>query len=120
MNYPKKRFYFLRIIKEKNISGDEYKVQLSNGIKVDFDMNGEWTQVEAGVANQSVGSLFLPQISRDYLNKNYSEIGIKSIDKDSRGIDVELLNNIDLKFDLNGNFTCRLKKASLRSFFCVL
>ena len=114
-NLPEKSNQFLKnnfgsetiqnVVKEANINGDEYKVQLSNGVKVDFDANGDWKQVEAGIANQSVGALFLPQITRDYLNKNYPEIGIKSIDKDEKGIDIELLqNNVDLKFDTNGKF----------------
>lgn len=91
-------------IKENDIRGDEYKVQLSNGIKIDFDANGEWKEVKSEVANQSVGALFLPQVTRDYLAKNYSNIGIKSVDKDNKGIDVELNNDIDLKFDPSGNF----------------
>jgi len=92
------------IIKEADATGDEYKVQLGNGIKIDFDANGEWKEVKAELANQSVGALFLPQNIRDYLTKNYPEIGVESVDRDARGIDVELLNNIDLKFDNNGNF----------------
>lgn len=92
------------VIKESDVSGDEYNIQLSNGIKINFDANGEWKEVKAGVANQSVDASFLPQASREYLKKNYPEIGIKSIDRDATGIDVELLNNVDLKLDSNGNF----------------
>jgi len=92
------------VIKEADTMGDKYKVQLGNGIKVEFDANGEWKEVKAELANQSVGALFLPQTMRDYLNKNYPDIGIESVDRDGKGIDVELLNNVDLKFDTNGNF----------------
>ena len=92
------------IIKEANRMGDEYQVQLSNGIKIEFNANGEWKEVKSELPNQSVGSIFLPQVTRDYLSKNYADIGIKSVDLDAKGIDVELLNNVDLKFDTNGNF----------------
>ncbi|MBQ0147855.1 MAG: PepSY-like domain-containing protein [Flavobacteriaceae bacterium] len=92
------------VLKEANISGDEYKVQLGNGIKLEFDANGQWKDVKAEVANQSVGALFLPQVTRDYLTQNYPNIGIKSVERDAKGIDIDLLNNIDLKFDTNGNF----------------
>ncbi|MBF0597541.1 PepSY-like domain-containing protein [Faecalibacter rhinopitheci] len=92
------------VLKEANISGDEYKVQLGNGIKLEFDANGQWKDVKAEVANQSVGALFLPQVTRDYLTQNYPNIGIKSVERDTKGIDIDLLNNIDLKFDTNGNF----------------
>lgn len=91
--------------KELDKSGNEFKVQLSNGIKIDFDTNGEWKKVEAGLKDQSVGTIFLPQIARDYLKQNYPEIGVQSIERDERGIDVELLQqNVDLKFDTNGKF----------------
>lgn len=92
------------VVKENDSSGDEYKVQLSNGIKIEFDANGEWKEVKAELANQSVGALFLPQVTRDYLSTNYPNIGIESVDRDAKGIDVELLNKVDLKFDTNGNF----------------
>lgn len=92
------------VIKENDRKGDEYKVQLSNGIKIEFDANGEWKEVKAELANQSVGALFLPQITRDYLSTNYPNIGVESVDRDVQGIDVDLLNGIDLKFDTNGNF----------------
>lgn len=91
-------------IKEKDVNGDEYKIQLSNGIKIDFDANGDWKEIKSEVANQSIGAIFLPQVTRDYLTKNHPQIEIKSVDKDAKGIDIELSNNIDLKFDLNGNF----------------
>lgn len=92
------------VLNEANISGDEYKVQLGNGIKLEFDANGQWKDVKAEVANQSVGALFLPQVTRDYLTQNYPNIGIKSVERYAKGIDIDLLNNIDLKFDTNGNF----------------
>lgn len=92
------------VIKETEASGDEYKVQLSNGIQIDFDANGQWKEVKAGVASQSVGALFLPQVTRDYLSENYPEINIESVERDAKGIDIELQNNTDLKFDTNGNF----------------
>lgn len=93
------------VLKETDHRGDEYKVQLGNGIKIEFDANGEWKEVKAGVANQSVGALFLPQVTRDYLSKYYPNIGIESVDRDAQGIDIDLLqNNVDLKFDSNGNF----------------
>ncbi|HEY4538524.1 MAG TPA: PepSY-like domain-containing protein [Faecalibacter sp.] len=92
------------IIKEKNVTGDEYKVQLGNGIKIEFNANGEWKEVKAELPNQSVGALFLPQVTRDYLSKNYPDIGIESVDQDAQGIDIELLNKVDLKFDPQGNF----------------
>lgn len=91
-------------IREKENDGDEFKVQLSNGIKLEFDVTGKWKKVEAGLNNQSVGALFLPQTTRDYLSKNYQNIGIESAEQDAKGIDVDLLNGVDLKFDTNGNF----------------
>ncbi|WP_094745834.1 PepSY-like domain-containing protein [Vaginella massiliensis] len=94
-----------QITKEKNtFGGDEYKVYLSDGTKIEFDSNGEWKEVE-NKAGKSIAMGFAPASIIKYLNTNFPEMAVKSIQRDRKGIEVKLLqNDLELKFDLNGNF----------------
>lgn len=81
-----------------------YDVVLSNGQKVDFDSKGEWYEVEATIPGQTIPTGFYPAAIDTYVSENYSGAGIREISKEVYGFDVELVQNIDLKFDTAGNF----------------
>lgn len=81
-----------------------YDVVLTNGQKVDFNKNGEWQDVEATIAGQTIPSGFYPSAIDTYIEDNYSGAGIREISKEFYGFEVELVQNIDLKFDETGNF----------------
>lgn len=93
------------VVKEKNtLGGDDYKVILSDGTKIDFDADGNWQDVE-NESGKSIGLDYVPASIATYLTQNYPEIGVKSISRDKKEIEVNLLQtDVDLKFDLNGNF----------------
>ncbi len=94
----------LQVEKEKEgLSGTEYKAILASGVQVKFDKNGDWTEVESN-NNTAISTGFILAPIVKYIIENYANSGIKSIEKEKHGFDVELVNDIDLVFDKEGKF----------------
>ncbi len=84
------------------LSPIEYQVVLANGTKVEFDKNGNWTEVDA--KKNAVPHGIIPASIREYVKKSFPNNEIVQISKDSREIEVELTSGIDLKFNSKGEF----------------
>lgn len=82
---------------------DEYEVTLSEGTHIDFDMKGEWKDVEAAIG-KTIPSGFYPEAIDTYVSTNFEGVGINEISKERRGYDVELVTGTDLMFDSEGTF----------------
>lgn len=81
----------------------EYEVTLNDGTEISFDRHGDWESVETNTSKAVPSSIILKPIS-DYVAKNYSGAKIVSVERDRRGIEVELSNNVDLHFTHTGKF----------------
>jgi len=91
------------IKKERNSKGTDYTTYLDNGVKVKFDGNGDWKEVEAP-RGRTVPTSFIPQQIVDYVAENHQNLGVNCIEKEKYGFEVELTNGLDLEFDVNGVF----------------
>ena len=80
----------------------EYEVILVNGTKIEFKGNGNWKEVKSKKGKIPTG--FIPKKISIYVQKSFPNTGIKKIEKNRFSYEVELINGIDLKFDLKGNF----------------
>ena len=82
---------------------DKYEVRLSNGVQLDFNENGNISEVDSkeGVA---IPEEVLPAEIRTYVASNYADTMIESWSLDDNEQEVELSNEIDLVFDRDGNF----------------
>ena len=88
---------------ESNLLGTKgYDVILTNGVNVEFDKSGEWKEIEARHSSIPLG--VLPENIADYIRKNFPDNTVISVDKDTREYEVKLNNDLELKFDRNGNF----------------
>ncbi|MDR2121751.1 MAG: PepSY-like domain-containing protein [Flavobacteriaceae bacterium] len=89
-----------------NIHNSMYKAFLSNGFEIDFDKNGNWTEIESE-NDQAISESFLseeiPEIY-NYVKSNYPSNRIVAIEKEHYGYSVELNNDIDLIFNQNQEF----------------
>ena len=91
-------------VKEKGV----HKVMLTQGYEVEFDRNGNWKEIEndlhAALPASVVG--LLPQTAVDYMNRNYPNAAVYSIDREHNGYEVKLHADrmVELHFDKNGNF----------------
>ena len=95
----------LSVIREKEaLSSAEYEVLLNNGVEIKFDKNGNWDEVEARDNTDALPTSFILTPIVTYVQANYEDAGINSIDKEKVGFDVELTNGLDLVFNTAGEF----------------
>lgn len=83
--------------------GTVFDVDLSDKTEIDFDKDGEWREISTK-DNVVVPLAVLPASVQEYINANYAGQNIKSVDKEIDVMAVELANDTDLVFDLDGKF----------------
>jgi len=81
---------------------DDYEVYLANGTKVEFTLQGDWKEVKC--PGSAVPAAIIPAAISKYVKTNFANSTIVKIDKKYNGYEVELNNDLELKFDKNGNF----------------
>lgn len=84
---------------------DYYSARLANGFELEFSKDCEWLDVDChrSAVPQTILDL-LPAEIMQYINANYSNRTVRSIDKERYGYEIELNGDIDLEFDLDGKF----------------
>lgn len=82
--------------------GSVYDTKLSNGFEIDFDSDGNWTDIDGN--NQTVPDAIVPQPILDYVAANYASSTVTTIEIENHGYDIELSNGTDLVFNENGEF----------------
>ncbi len=87
---------------EKNFRSTKYDVKLSSGAEVDFNGKGTWISIDC---NQSaVPAAIIPAAIKKYVNTKYKGQQIVKIERETYGYEVELSNDLELKFNRQGKF----------------
>ena len=81
----------------------EYEVVLMDGTEVSFDRAGNFKSVEVNRSQSVPKSVVNKNVAR-FVKDRHSGTNIVSYEVDRRGIEVELSNGIDIRFDKQGNF----------------
>ena len=81
---------------------DDYEVYLANGTKVEFTLQGEWKEVKC--PGSAVPAAIIPAAISKYVKANFPNSTIVKIEKKYSGYEIELNNDMELKFDKNGRF----------------
>lgn len=88
---------------DQEIGDYDYEVIFTDGAEIDFDKNGNWTEVEdEDIDGVPVG--VLPTPIHEYVVENHAGYPVVQISKDNREYEVELSNDIEIVFDKNGVF----------------
>lgn len=87
---------------DKGVFSDDYEVVLDNGVEIDFDDNGNLTEIDAG--RMGVPDGLVMKSIRDYVADNYPGRKIENMNVDRWGYDVEISGDVDLVFDRSGKF----------------
>ena len=77
-----------------------YEVCLSNGVEVDFNKNGVWDKVDCNYS--AVPASLVPSTIANYVKTHFAGAKVVKIDKERYGFDVELSNELELKFNKQG------------------
>lgn len=85
--------------------GTQYSVSLQGGVEVDFNAQGDWTEVD-GSDGVVIPTGFILEPIVAYVMGEYPNDKINGIEKKVSGYDVDLLaEDLDLLFDLDGKYT---------------
>ncbi|MEC4113459.1 PepSY-like domain-containing protein [Myroides pelagicus] len=90
------------ITEDKEWFDTDYSVLLNNMTEIEFDKNGNWTDV----SNKTTAiptDFILPAIV-SHVKTNFANAHILKIEKDNRQFEVKLSNSLELVFDNNGTF----------------
>ena len=88
--------------KDVDLGSTSFDVVLNSGTKIEFNAKGEWKEVDCAPA--AVPAALIPAAIAKYVKANYANLKIVKIERDAAGYDIELSNDVDLKFDKQGNF----------------
>ena len=87
---------------DKDVSDNDYTVILDNGTKIEFDAAGKWESVKNRNGKMPAG--VVPVKIQGYVSEHYNSCVIEKIERKRYGYEVELTNNLDLKFSTDGRF----------------
>ncbi len=87
--------------KDAELSKTTYEVTLQDGTEIDFNSKGEWDKVDCKRA--AVPAALVPAFIVEYVQTSFLGQIIVKIDKERYGYEIELGNDLELKFDKNGN-----------------
>ncbi len=103
-NYPSDTI----IEAEENLDG--YEVIISSGIKLEFDISGNFIEISGNGDDdgenqgEDINPADLPQAILDYIATNYPDLTIVEAEIYPNQYEVTLSSGVELEFDLSGNF----------------
>lgn len=74
-----------------------YDVVFNNGDKIEFDRNGNWTEVSSKDAK--VPDKMVPVAVRTYVRTHYPKTSIRGMEKKRNKYEVELSNGLEITFN---------------------
>jgi len=78
------------------------EVLLTDRTEIDFDSNGNWTDVDCKKA--AVPAALIPASVKEYVKMNFPQEIITKIERGRSGVEIELGNDYSLKFNKKGKF----------------
>lgn len=99
--FPRAKVGMIRIDRHL-LKKSDYDVRLVNGTTIEFSNKGKWKSVKC--RDKAVPEEIVPAAIRRHVNKNYSEVYIKSIVKKSGSYEIGLSDGVVLKYNLLGQF----------------
>ena len=82
---------------------DEYEVRLSDGTELEFTRNFEWKKIDCEHSNTytAVPAELVPEQIATYVKTNFVDQSITKIEKKRKGWEIELSNELEIKFNKN-------------------
>ncbi|MGL5682794.1 MAG: PepSY-like domain-containing protein [Marinifilaceae bacterium] len=97
--FPKAEIMLVK--SETSLTGTQYEVTFTNGDNIDFDKTGQWTEIEC--KKEGVPTAIIPQQISTLISKRFPKTFVTRIERDKKGYDIELSNQMELEFDKNFN-----------------
>lgn len=97
--FPDIQVSYIKIDKEM-LEPSKYKVLMTDRKELEFDKNGNWTEIDC--KNEAVPSALIPETIISYVKQHFPKEIITQIERKRRYTEVELSNDLSLKFNKNG------------------
>ncbi len=81
---------------EPGLIEKSYDVIFTNGDKLEFERNGNWTEISCKTA---IPAALVPQAIAAYVKEFYPAASVLSIEVDREGYDVKLSNRLEVTFN---------------------
>lgn len=91
--------------KDRELMKTTYEARLQDGTEIDFNSKGEWDSVDCNT--KALPAALVPEAIAKYVESSFPGQIIVKIDKEYYGFEIELANDLDLRFDKNGKFLSR-------------
>lgn len=79
---------------------NSFECRLADGTKIEFSKKGAWKKIDR--KSVAVPESIVPQAILEYVKANFEGCVVTKIEKERYGYDIELSNDIDLKFNFQG------------------
>ncbi|MFK8267497.1 PepSY-like domain-containing protein [Capnocytophaga cynodegmi] len=91
------------ILDKEYFSSDDYTVRFSEGLKIEFNEKGEWTEIDGNYTE--IPTEFISKNITSYVKAKFANTRIVKIERGFFGTqEVKLSNGLELEFDSKGNF----------------
>lgn len=98
-NFPNVKVAFAKM--ENKLFGASYDVVFINGDNLEFDKNGQWTEISC--KHQTVPLGVVPAQIKQFVDSNYPGVKYLSLERDRDSYEIRLSNYWEIKFDKNFN-----------------
>lgn len=90
-------------IESEFMKSTTYEVVMTDRVKLEFDSKGEWKEVDC--ENVAVPASLIPAYAQEYAKRNYPDVPVVKVERKRGIVEIELLNELSLKFDRQGRLT---------------
>ena len=98
-NFAKAKVLFASV--DNDFWSKSYDVVLSNGVKIEFDGDGNWKEVDS--KREPLPLSIIPKQILNMLKVNHANDAPIEIERDKRGYSVKLISGVEIKYDVNFN-----------------
>lgn len=79
---------------------NSFECRLNDGTKIEFNKKGTWKKIDCKAG--AIPDGLVPAAIQEYVKSNFPDCIITKAEKERYGYDIELSNDIDLKFNYQG------------------
>lgn len=97
--FPQAQVSYIKIDNDL-LESSKYKVLLTDRKEIEFDKEGNWTEIDC--KKEAVPAAVVPENIAAYVKQHFPEQTITKIERKRRYTEVELSNDLSLKFNKNG------------------
>lgn len=89
----------IAVVVQDGMINKSYDVMFTNGDKVEFNRNGEWTEIDC--RRTTVPTALIPSAIKTYVTQNYPDAKVLKMEKDGSECEVKLSTGMEITFNKN-------------------